>query len=246
MFPLSHVYVSTTVLGKQSDLLVLGSVLPDIAWFTQKLRGVQIHNAPQAFADFVQFNYPELADLALGVQLHCPDSKGADFYSDDDATGYAKVQGRTLSADVARLAQIEDGQTSITLAHNLIEAAMDLHLAETTPQLLSVYRDAIASDVYDTLATCVAGYLETDAAVVEPELRAYFAALGPDHLMSPALIAQYIAVPLISAVSRHSIDDSGTVALIEQAHALTRPTYLDFLDSTVRQMRTDFAAFVSA
>ncbi|MCA1553293.1 MAG: hypothetical protein LC737_02835 [Chloroflexi bacterium] len=246
MFPLSHVYVSTTVLGKQSKLLVLGSVLPDIAWFTQKFRGAQIHDAPQAFADFVQFNRPDLADLALGVLLHCPSSKGADFYSDDDTTGYAKVEGRKLSADVARLAQIEDGQTSVVLAHNLVEAAVDLHLAETTPQLLSVYRDAIVSDMVEDMATCVAGYLETDPAVVEPELRAYFAALGPDHLMSPGLIAQHIAVPLLSAATQYSVDPSGTVALIEQAHALTRPTYREFLDSTVRQMRTDFAAFVSA
>lgn len=146
MFALSHIYVSTRVTGRSDPLLVFGSVLPDIAWTSSSAIGRdEIHNSPQKFYDFVKLKYPEFVDLAIGVKLHSQVGKGADFFSDGDAgnEGFAYKEGKTVESRVAVLLGGEMGKQSKVLSHNFIEAAVDLNLYESKPEMFDVYKNAI-------------------------------------------------------------------------------------------------------
>ncbi len=163
MFPLSHIYVSTKVAGKESDLLILGSVIPDLAWFSEPLRDA-LHSSPAEFWDFVKDKYPDSLDLALGVKLHSQINKGADYYSDDNEIGYAKINGRKIIKKVTEVLNIEEGQQALGLSHSFIEAAIDLLLAEKNSSLPKQSRK-IKVDIEQKFQTDhkminVAGYIE--------------------------------------------------------------------------------------
>ena len=114
MFPLSHIYISTKVTGRSSPLLVIGSVLPDLATISSEgyLIGEKIHNSPMEFFAFVDSKYNNLVSLAIGVVLHSQVGRGADFYSDDEKVGYAVAEGKKVTADVAKLLNMDEGETS--------------------------------------------------------------------------------------------------------------------------------------
>ena len=116
MFALSHIYVSTKVLNRTSNLLVFGSISPDVAWFTKSHIGAKdIHGNPKKFFDFIKLNYPDLIDLAIGVRLHSNIDKGADYYSDDNKTGFAKIEGKKIQYDVSKLSDLKSNPLIVNL-----------------------------------------------------------------------------------------------------------------------------------
>jgi len=138
MFPLSHIFVSTVTTKRKDPLLVFGSVLPDVSWTSKSEIGRdQIHYAPRELYEYISKNKPELIDLALGVKLHSNVDKGADYYSDDTETGFAKVEGRKIEDDVARMLNEEKGERTLGTAHSFIEASVDILLNRAKPEILS-------------------------------------------------------------------------------------------------------------
>jgi hypothetical protein len=242
MLPLAHIYVASGVLKRVSDLLIVGSVLPDIA--TTSLGRIDrdmIHYSPAEFYDFVNKNYPDLRDLAIGVKLHSPVNKGADFYSDDDQTGYAKINGKKLVSKVARLTGMkEDDQAAIVLAHNFIEAGIDLNLTKNHRHLPKLYRSALENTDIDRVALCLADYLKSDPQTINKELAVLFDFVGPDSFENVDNMAEKTVMDLMRTRMGIEVDKNMTVDILKEAVKITEGDYLEFLDSTTERMRKDF------
>ena len=103
MLPLAHIYIATKVLNQSSDLLVFGSVLPDLGIISMgKIEWRQIHSTPDEFYSFMANNYPDYLDLAIGLKTHSDSSGGLDHYSDDEVDGYAIIFGKQLLEDIKK------------------------------------------------------------------------------------------------------------------------------------------------
>lgn len=242
MFALSHVYISTKVTGRKSDLLVFGSVLPDIATTSKgELARDEIHYSPMKFFNFVKSKHGDLLDLAIGVRLHSNVNKGADFYSDDTKTGYAKLEGKKINADVSRLLGVGEDKISLGAAHNFIEGAVDLNLIDSHPHLLSIYKHSVEHCDLQKITECLSEYLKKDKNLILKEVKHFIDFLSPEHLSSPELMTKGIAVPLIDLRLGKKVDFQETLEILKKAESLTKETYLDFLNKTVRQMRIDFS-----
>ncbi|MDO8514936.1 MAG: hypothetical protein Q7S14_00410 [bacterium] len=236
MLPLSHTYIAINVTKRKNNLLILGSILPDIATTSSEQIGRdKIHNAPKEFWNFVNKNYLKLSDLALGVRLHSQIDGGADFYSDDQEVGYAKIEGNKISADVARLLGIENGSVSLMLAHNFIEMAVDLHLYENQKEIWEIYKDALegVKTEFEIIAKCMGNYLELDQSLVFEELNNLVTFLSPYNLMSKDIIVNKVALPLIKLRFQKEVSAEDTIKIADKALAITRPTYKEFLDNAV-------------
>ncbi len=239
MFPLSHIYVSTKVAGKESDLLVLGSVIPDLAWFSEPLRGA-LHSTPAEFWDFVKDKYPNSLDLVLGVKLHSQINKGADYYSDDDETGYAKVNGRKIIKTVTEVLGIEEGQQALVLSHNFIEAAIDLLLAENIPSLPKIYRRAIDSEANHQAAIVVSAFLDKEIALVDDEMKKLFAFLSPENISFMKGVCSNAVAPFLERTLGKKLNLNQILDILKQSKELVNDSYLSFLNETVGKMKIDF------
>lgn len=240
MFPLSHVYVSTKATNETSPLLILGSILPDICSTSKQHIGRdQIHNSPKEFFTFVNENYPELTDLGLGVCLHSQVGRGADFYSDDPKTGYAKLEGSKISRGVAVLMSIPDDDTSLTLAHNFIEMAIDLHLYQNERDIWNVYNEGIekVKDRLIDVAICMSDYLKLENQGVLKELHILTEFLSPQNFTSKETAAEKMVLPLINLRFQKNVSNGEVLKIIDKSMIITKPTYKKFLDDTVEKVK---------
>ncbi len=268
MAPLSHVYVATKVANRSTPLLILGSVLPDIAWVSSTSLGKdEIHNNPDRFSEFIQNNYPGLSDLSLGVKLHSPIHKGADFYSDDPKTGFAKVKGKMIQDRVARLFRLEteginvplrfgmkintnssfgrllhaNDKVSLMFAHNFIEAAVDLHLAKSQPKVVDLYKKALKTVDLVPIIDALSSYLTRDKEEIDKELTFFLDFVSPDHISSPETTVENFIIPYIKNRLGKELDPKETYSILLSAMDLTKKDYLELLDEAIEKMKLDFA-----
>lgn len=235
MFPLSHIYVSTKVAGKENNLLILGSVIPDLAWFSEPLKGA-LHNQPDEFWNFVKEKYPDSLDLALGVKLHSQVGKGADYYSDDEKVGYAKINGQKIVKKVAIAFGIAEEQQALGFSHNFIEAAVDLHLSGKFPSLVKIYKAAIEGEAIKKSANIISDYLGKDTALVKTELEKLFSLFSPENISTAKGVCSGPVASYLETILQKKLDYDQILDVINQAQELTKDSFLSFLDETIKKI----------
>ena len=196
------------------------------------------------FFAFANSKYPDLIDLATGVRLHSQVGKGADFYSDDEKVGYAVVEGRKVNADVAKLLNIAEGKASLVLAHNFIEAAVDLNLLGSHPHLLMIYKQSIEQSNLQEIAFCLSAYLGKEKAFIYNELKKFVEFANPKHFSSAESVVDGIFLPFIKFKFGKEVDRDKTIAIVHKAKNITKSTYLGFLEKVVENMKADFADLI--
>jgi hypothetical protein len=230
------------VAKKKTPLLVFGSVLPDISWISESEIGRdQIHYAPKELYEYVARNNPELLDLALGVRLHSNIDKGADYYSDDEKVGFAKVEGRKIENLVAGLVGEEMGAKTLVLAHNFIEAGVDLILKRHNPEILKLYRESVNRINLNEISTSLAGYLDIDKKVVFDEINKFLSFFGPKiYLTEKGLFKNFLI--LIKQRIGKSVSEIDLKFVIQEAVEIMKNKYNYYLDNAIENMRKDFLA----
>lgn len=243
MFPLSHIYVSTKVAEKENDFLVLGSVIPDLAWFSMPLRGA-LHNEPKEFWDFVKAKYPDFLDLALGIRLHSQVCKGVDFYSDDETFGYAKINGRIICNEVETALRLSDKKQVLTYAHSFIEAAVDLNLNSRFSRPAELYENVFKGESIVQVSTILGEFLKKDGKLVKNETEKLMTFFKPENRSTLEKMATNVFLPFLERVLGGKPDYSEILGLLDKSRKLTQDSFLPFLDETVKKMKVDFKNFL--
>lgn len=239
MFPLSHIYVSTKTAGRESDLLVLGSVIPDLDWVSQGRIDGKFHELPFEFINFLKRGYPDCSDLGLGVKLHSPVSKGADFYSDDWQTGYTKALGRQLVDDVLLILGISNREKALGFVHGFIEAAVDLRLQNDFSKLVLVYQKALKKENLEKITECLSVYLNLKREIVLKELDYFFDFFSPEVLSSEEKINKKIFIPLAEHDFNKKIQAEQFLPIFKKAEDLVKNSYAGFLNQTIEKMEEE-------
>jgi len=241
MLPLSHTYVSIQVTGKKNALLVFGSVLPDIATTSKnKISRDKIHSSPKEFYDFVKNHYPSLIDLAFGVRLHSNIGKGADYYSDDSKVGFANLEGRKITGQVKKLLSTDDEKLGLGLAHNFIEAGVDLNLKDLHPEIFDIYSKSFKEINLQIIADCLSEYLGLKKEKTLKELRNFIDFLSPEHFSSINNMVRIIA-SLVEIKFGKTVSPAETKRILMNAKSITKDSSMKFLDGVVERMKVDFA-----
>lgn len=240
MLPLAHTYVSTKATNRKNPLLILGSIIPDVATTSsQQIGRDMIHNSPDELFSFIESNFPALIDLGWGVRLHSQVNRGADFYTDDYDIGYAYINGKKISEDVAVLLTTPHDQSCLVLAHNFIELAIDLHLAKNNKQITDDYKLGIENSKkeFATISECLGNYLSLDSATVSTEIDKLVSFLDSKNIESKDLAIKKLILPLIKLRYKKDVSEEKALENLDKALELTEQTYQDFLDKTVIEVR---------
>jgi hypothetical protein len=245
MAPVSHAYVTTKLTKRQSYLLIFGSMLPDI---TSNSKGVinrhKIHYSPNKLFRFVKTKYPDLIDLAIGVKLHSYVGKGADFYSDDERYGFAVNEGKKLNSQAAELLGLKQGEKSYILAHNFIEAGVDLNLADSHPHLLKLIEKSYQNCDLLRIAEFLSLYLKIDKKITLNELKNFIIRFDPKKIKHPIQRVDIITVPLIKERYGIDVDKRKALELLEKAKQMMKKSYIKYLDDAVENMKKDFPEYL--
>ncbi len=242
MGPLSHIYVSTKVTGRNTPLLIFGSILPDIATTSrQEIGGDKIHYSPKEFYHFVQKRFPNLLDLAVGVRLHSNIDKGADYYSDEAGIGFAVIEGKKIAQDVKKLLRTEDERVGLGLAHNFIEEGVDLNLKDSHPEIFNTYSDSLNKLERPSIVNCLSEYLNLPKESIQKELQFFIDFLSPEHLSSVEQVVEGALIPLVELRFGKKVDSVLAKQILLMAKEITKDKYLDFLGNTVAKIKNDFA-----
>jgi hypothetical protein len=243
MFALSHIYVSTQVVGRESPLLVFGSVLPDIAWTSSSAIGRdEIHNNPGKFYKFVQLKYAEFVDLAIGVKLHSQVGRGADFYSDgdDNNEGFTYKEGRMIEPQMAKLLKEESSGRSMVLSHNFIEAAVDLNLSESKPDLLGLYKNVVEEVDFEKISEIIGVYVDVAKKEILREVNSFVSLFSPENVLSAERLVENVVSVVIKGRFGKEIDKNEALKLLLLTKKMMADKYIGHLDSAVGKMKVDF------
>lgn len=138
MFALTHIYCTKKIIKNASPLLLYGSLFPDIpvtgivSWNEMKIQ-------TEKFSDYIKDNCPDLIDFSEGLLLH-EEPKGIDRFVHGDR-GYAYVKGKKILKQFERY--FPDNPSDA--AHSFVEFAVEMLLAENTPNLQKELKLALKS-----------------------------------------------------------------------------------------------------
>ena len=128
MYPQTHIYFAERVLGKQGDIISLGSILPDM------LVGSRVGGHYQAHCiglEFYRFLFEEdslLPDFDRAVSTHGFDPKGLDYYGDeqylDFERGFCFEKARAITERTVDICNIPT-EMGWWKAHNVIEMGVE-------------------------------------------------------------------------------------------------------------------------
>ena len=126
MYPQTHVYFAERVLGKKSDVITLGSIMPDmiigsdIGHYEAHCKGLEINNLLSID--------PSLKDLDRAVSTHGFKPKGLDYYGDekykDYERGYCFEKARVITERTVEACNIPS-EMGWWKAHNIIEMGVE-------------------------------------------------------------------------------------------------------------------------
>lgn len=245
MLPLSHVYVSTQVTGRETPLLILGSVLPDVSWNPgSMITRDKIHDAPNEFYEYISTNKKHLLDLAIGVRLHTHIDKGADFYSDGlNYDGFAYIEGAKLEPDIVKML----GQSSImskVLSHNFIEAGIDLLLLENKPHLLEIYKKSVDNVNVEEIAEDLSNHLDLDPSIISSEINEFLEFFGPKAYTTEENFVTGSA-HLVNKRTAHETKHEEVATILNSSKEIMKNKYENLLNNAIEKMRVDFSEFTA-
>jgi len=145
LYPQTHVYFAETVLGKQGDIVTLGSILPDMlvgkdfSHYEAHSKGVEIYN----FAGKDDL----ILDLGKAVSTHGFEPKGLDYYGDekylDYEKGYCFEKARSFIVQTVEACDIP-AEMGWWKAHNIIEMGVETIISST-----DYYSERIKTALYN-------------------------------------------------------------------------------------------------
>lgn len=247
MAPLTHIYLASKAAQSKNTNLLFGSVLPDIAWTSlRKIDPERIHNAPgpDMLFSFMEQQYPQMLNLAIGVKLHSNEG-GGDFYSHAFDDKYAYRLGRGLLPEVADLLDFDDPDKGFNISHNLIEAALDMHILEDAPDTLELYKHVLQTTDLELTGEILAKYLQLDQKDVAKEVEFFIELFGPESVSSKKAMTENFLMRWVKIAYGKDVDLQETIAIVDKAILLTKESYNPLLNTAIINMQKQFSPLLS-
>lgn len=176
MYTNTHVYFTKKKLNKlPSELTVVGSFLPDIA--LMKIIGWEdLHNKETIgkFQDYIGKTKPEFADLGKGIFYHfLLDEITHKRYKSSIGYAYQCITPKLVTF-VSRSFSMKDELTSKTIAHHIIEIAVDSFVVEENPNLLKSVTSAVENADVEQIAQLLSLFFSLDKQITKSALDSFF------------------------------------------------------------------------
>jgi hypothetical protein len=237
MMSLAHAYVAKEVTGSEEPLLIYGSIFPDIHMLGLK-EARTIHKESLSFRKFIKSKYPELMQFAIGVCLHCEESRGLDYFAHikyKNAVGYCNIPDKELAGCIKSTFGVLKPELYHALYHVSREFAVDLLLK--TGSLANLVKDATRNVPVNQISAAVADYLNLDSEYVAEQITK----LNKVFLEKPydMNLMVFIANDLCKRSLSRTLDEAKLKHVFNKAMAIVRKDCREFVDYAISKMSAE-------
>jgi hypothetical protein len=168
-----HSYVATRAVKGNNQLLIAGSLLPELSPFVANspFTWEEIHEGGEKLLSFCRKEYPEMIDLAWGVLSHSAEY-GADKFN-KEIENYA---GRNRDRLLLAIAQASSIDTSVAASrlHNFLWWGVDVQILQNIPDFVSLVKKALSEVDIDLISKILSKAFTKNEKAVANLLRTLF------------------------------------------------------------------------
>ena len=234
MFYNAHAYVASKLYKSEDSLLLIGSILPDIAVMKIIDWGNGLHGKENAkkFIEFLQEEFPNYIFLGKGVYAHS-------VLDDISHLGYRGGVGYTYQNNKELVELIgqyynEDEDMAKRKAHNYIESGVDILLLKEHPGMQSLVEQALESLDLNELSALLGAYFKIDKKQFEKAISQYFNVLTKNDLRKESNWI-FFWKDLNKIMGLKDIEDTKIKILLDKSIDITKDTYKDFLQYSITE-----------
>ncbi|HLD15921.1 MAG TPA: hypothetical protein VJB94_05065 [Candidatus Nanoarchaeia archaeon] len=248
MFPHTHTYAAREIAGRSSNLLVLGSILPDLA-VTGIVDDWNIGESALEFRNWLSDRDKNFTDLGLGMMLHefpC----GIDRFTHTNyngGDGYAYANGRQILSNVSDCFRVmgflklsEDKVRR--LSHNFIETGVEFLILKDNPELVNILRRAVDNV---NIEKCVK-YFSEFYGIKDTKVAQAFSAFDtfikePDYTSVDGLVEMWKLIA--KQKTGLGINVENVRRTIQKSIEIVKPTYSRFISDAISSCKKDAKKF---
>ena len=235
MFFNAHAFVASKIYNSSSHLLILGSILPDIA-VTKIIpweNGLHKRGKAINFFKFVKKDFPELIDLCKGISAHIDLDNFSHNPYNDNKEGYAYQNNRQILKLVQNFYSLEELPAN-EKAHNYIESAVDILIVGRNPDIQTEIKRVINEIDIGFLARILGSFFKGDEVEFEKAIKAYFKFITSNDL---GIIHGWINLwrELEKLLELPKTSDDQKKQILNLSISIVKPTYEEFLDLVIKK-----------
>lgn len=243
---LGHAWVAVNaVLGGNRKLLILGSILPEIMYYTSNHPFVyeEIHEGGDIVYSCLKKKKPDWADLGLGMLAHSV-KMGADNFNLDESLKILGYKGERVEKLRKKLTEVLGITYEVAKirAHNIIELAVELRIIKENPEFVVEFNTAIADkkvrkEIKKILSSCFDKELERVSKSVDELLNK----AKPDYFLNAEGLARLWA-ELSHDFDPH-FDPKELAVLLTQLHKDYQSRDREFIQGCVNWTKKNIESF---
>lgn len=232
MFAQAHVYFANEITKSKDPNLLFASIFPDVAWISRgKIDRNKIHSE---YAYSLKLD-SKFSPIVEGLRYHL----ALDHFTHDYKGGYAFKSASEIDVEVADLLKIEKGRDSLLMAHNYIEAALELCLVDKFPQVLDLYRDMMSKADKKLFIEYSSKYLDVTEKVADKVISSYIKEVSPQRMSSFKGLSEYMLPNLVGLKFSKEVDIEKSRKILKKAVEIITPTYIDFLNHAINSTKKE-------
>jgi hypothetical protein len=246
MKPISHAWVAVNSVPQGNQkLLILGSILPEIMFYTENHPFVkeEIHEGGEKVYQYLKMSNPQWADLGLGMITHSF-HKGADQFNLDEKLailGYEGEMAEDLRKKLMSALNVTYERAKGN-AHNILELAVELGIIRDHPEFIDEVQQAIADkqtkeEIKNILADC----FNKPKDKVSRAIDQLFEKIKPQYLRSAEGLAQ-LWQEFILALSDPEPDVKRLAEVLKELSAGFNGRDKEFLEQAISWTRSNIEA----
>lgn len=232
VYPLSHLYVSSQILGHMDTSLALGSVLPDVLVGSGVVWRKAHHSTGRPFREHLV-----TPSLRVGAALHGIDLPGLDYDSDvsfGEGRGYAYQKAVHIEEDLLRLGV--EPEHALWRGHNFVEMAIEIELNRHHSHLWQYLNEGQQDPALMTQITQLAESLEaTRPEAATAVLDRFLNIRGEQERLARDYAAK------LNRIYSLALEPDQIEQVIAKIAVIIASDYRDFLDRSIHRIRQALA-----
>ncbi len=234
MFYNAHVFFASKLYNSDSPLILIGSILPDIAITKIIEWDNSLHHTSNLvnLLKFVEKHNSSLKDLYKGVFSH----RILDDFSHNNyrgSFGYAYQNNEGLSQTISKYYEL-DKEAAKRIAHNYFESAVDMLLLKENPGLRFKLKNAIEQVNIDSISDILSLYFGRNKLKFRLALVKYCRLISESNMENlKGLVRFWEGLEEMLYIKRIGVDKK--TELLKLSINLAKNTYKDFINDCLKK-----------
>jgi len=229
------------VVGRIDWRLIAGSHLPDLVPFVpgSVFSFEEIHESGDRFLKFLDKNYPEKRDLALGMMTHSV-KFGADRFNREIEQWLLGNDERARGELVKKITAC----SGVVRIHNYLWAGLDVYLLkkhfQTVKKIAKVHSEIDQKEIADLLVA----WSGKDRSEVKRMIDYFFTPLRPPLFTSLPGLVEIWKGALAGLPEKDEVDEEKTILLFEEIYKDYQGEWGAILEKVTNKVKENLAVFV--